>query len=615
MSNSPALKKHPTFAIPPENPTGSAWFLGRYSDDDLQKESSIDQQLLACREGARKNGHEIPDDSVFADAGVRGWKSDRPAISKLKELVKSGIAKPTDLYVFDTSRAFRDVEYAVGFRKFCEYHKIRLHFVANGMVSGTPGFNLVHTFRAVLDEEHSTTLGYNVKRGQRDQFEKGFYALARTYGYDHVDIVNPAYADSFDRRHRDGVRLVINPAQAEVIRHIFRLYRLGQGYDTIARHLNELGIRSPRRPTKNAVRLWGTSSVRTILANDRYTGIVRLGVHESLKERATDVIKHFKRPESEWRVAHDESIRIISDEDFASVQQIRKERDTLGVHRKTGGFNKAKGIYPWSGILECGECEGTMNIHQPNTYICSTAHRGGACSNKIRLNREGFQKQMLDLLVRLVRESRSFDRIVDSVMKEVLRQQAEARKRAVVHAEGRASAQEKLLSVDRDISNLVIALSRIPDSEAISSRLAELEAERKILAPLVAAPQSATEVAIDRKEVAEYLSKALENLADLLAKDPLTCRDEIRKRVKKLVLTPSTFEGHAALRITGDLRLFQDGDMKMLCRNVHIPTEHFRPVLNLTGLVVKLEANGKVLRVGRLSSEADDVAGSLLLAA
>jgi hypothetical protein len=44
-----------------------AWFYGRYSDSELQNKDSIDQQLLASRNDAAKQGQIIPQERVFAD--------------------------------------------------------------------------------------------------------------------------------------------------------------------------------------------------------------------------------------------------------------------------------------------------------------------------------------------------------------------------------------------------------------------------------------------------------------------------------------------------------------------------------------------------------------------
>ena len=244
----------------------------RYSDAELQNDNSIQQQLRACRDGAARDGGHIPDANVFADAGVLGSEEDRPELNRLKGLIRSKKATFKHLYIFETARLTRDAEFAAFLRKFFKHHQITLHFVSNGMVSGSSGFDLQHGMHSLFDQQFSVTLGSNVKRGHKEQLLNGFVPYGRCFGYKNVSQIDPTQSESFDnRRRRLGVKHEIDPVEAEVIRMIFDLYlRHGYGYLTIAKRLNELSYKSPRKPHKNAVRGWGTSAIRTVLANLRY---------------------------------------------------------------------------------------------------------------------------------------------------------------------------------------------------------------------------------------------------------------------------------------------------------------------------------------------------------
>lgn len=120
----------------------------------------------------------------------------------------------------------------------------------------------------------------------------------KVYGYDHImrqgegGPENPHWVDA----DKD---LVINSYEAAVVRLIYRLYRVGLGYNKVAEYLNNEGFESPRKPTKHQVRLWQTGSVRTILGNIRYTGVVRHGVTVAVRHPVTRKIRNKVRPESE----------------------------------------------------------------------------------------------------------------------------------------------------------------------------------------------------------------------------------------------------------------------------------------------------------------------------
>ena len=96
---------------------------GRFSID-LQKEDSIEQQLLACRDEASKDGNVIPQERVFADTSIRGSEDDRPELNRMQNLIRSGV-KCTDLYIFDTSRLARDREIAASKQKFFNHYPLQ----------------------------------------------------------------------------------------------------------------------------------------------------------------------------------------------------------------------------------------------------------------------------------------------------------------------------------------------------------------------------------------------------------------------------------------------------------------------------------------------------------
>jgi site-specific DNA recombinase len=510
-------------------------------------------------------------------------------------LLRQGHNTCTDLYIFETSRLARDLELAARLHKFFDYHKVRVHYVANGMVSGGSGFHLQHALSAVTDQQFSKTLGYNVRRGQLGQLAKGYVAQARCYGYRHVDDLDPAYADSFDRRRRKGVRAVVDLEQAEIVKRIFTMYRTGNGYDAIARDLNRLGIKSPRRPNKNKVRSWSTSSVRTILNNERYVGIVRYGVMEAIRHPETRKIVNRKRDKKDWEVFYFEELRIVTEKDFQAVREIRASRDTLKAQRKAGGLNKGKGTYIWSGLLKCGACGGSISVCQPGCYMCSTFYRRAGCSNNLKLNRLSLERDWTDDLVRMAKQAKSFDCLLDAVMKESERQQEEAFRLAEDQAGSRKNAGARVVELEREINGLTTSLAKHSYSDALSQGLREREAQHKLLVRELHAQQEVCRATLERVEVAEFLSEALEDLSEILRADPETCRSQVRQRVSHLVLTPATFENSPCYEISGDMRLFGQEKIKMLGRKGSIMAEHL--VLDLSSVTLQLGPKGKIMHI------------------
>jgi hypothetical protein len=93
------------------------------------------------------------------------------------------------------------------------------------------------------------------------------------------------------------------------------------------------------------------------------------------------------------------------------------------------------------------------------------------------------------------------------------------------------------------------------------------------------------------EEIREFLVQKSHEFANILAGDPATAREQLRKRITKLVLTPKETLDGAVFEVTGDVGLFQgDGDV-MLTNSLEGIGEHYTSVLSLTGLQLNPRAS------------------------
>jgi DNA invertase Pin-like site-specific DNA recombinase len=115
-----------------------------------------------------------------------------------------------------------------------------------------------------------------------DQVVARGVANAVPYGY-RRNAVDGVKTDSA----RDAKALVPHPDHAAIVRRIFAMKLEGERIAAIVRTLNDAGIPSPRG------KRWTAATVETILRNEVYTGVVKLGerrsrddVHEPLVKKA-----------------------------------------------------------------------------------------------------------------------------------------------------------------------------------------------------------------------------------------------------------------------------------------------------------------------------------------
>lgn len=218
----------------------------RYSTDN-QTENSIAYQQTKIRKYAAENNIQIV--ASFQDEAASGTNTDREGF---QALVAAAHRKQfRAVIIYDISRGSRDVGDWFTFRKAMMYLGIQV-ISASGQKLGdltnsadflteliTVGMGQVE----VLGTRQKSIDGVAVKAKQG-----AFLGGVPPLGY---DIVNGQY--------------VINPAEARIVRDVFRWYAAGKSYDYIIDHLDgALGKRG--RPI-------GKNTLNGMLQNERYIGV------------------------------------------------------------------------------------------------------------------------------------------------------------------------------------------------------------------------------------------------------------------------------------------------------------------------------------------------------
>ena len=208
------------------------------------------------------------------------------------------------------------------------------------------------TIMSSLAQEESRSISENCTWGQRKRFADGKVTVPfkRFLGYD---------------RGEDG-NLVINPEQAEVVRWMFAQVLSGKGTQAVADALNEKGV-----PSKKGGR-WTATTVRGMLANEKYTGDV------IFQKTYTDsqFNRHVNRGEKDRYALSDHHEAIISREDFDAVRALIHQRGReKGIDKGSGKYQNR---YCFSGKIICGECGGSF---KRRIHSCSGNKYAAWCCN------------------------------------------------------------------------------------------------------------------------------------------------------------------------------------------------------------------------------------------
>jgi DNA invertase Pin-like site-specific DNA recombinase len=318
-----------------------------------------DQRSLIKGELARISGRQ---GKVFEALDQSGFTVlDSPAVAELIARIESGQSRGIVIAYGD--RLARNAWDLGGFYKRMEKAGGEIHDASMpGIDYRTPEGRQLTMMRGVANEEKyfsSKRRGDNVA----DQVVARGVANAVPYGYQRNNG-----SDST----KDTKMLVPHPEHAAVIKRIFALRLEGQRVAAIMRILNDAGVPSPKG------RSWSRSTVETIVKNEVYTGVVKLGARRNEK-------------------AHEP---LVSKSDWKRVQSTQAV--TLSGTYKSG---LAGGLVVCSG---CGRLMKTAGHPGKLTYSCRGSTADGLCPRPVHVMKPVVDELVLRTLAEALDQT-SFD--------------------------------------------------------------------------------------------------------------------------------------------------------------------------------------------------------------
>lgn len=345
----------------------------RADDPLLSVEEVLSKHKAILDEWVEKNlPAPIPAENCFAEV-ISGGDSiaDRPEFQKVLKLIESPAYKA--VLVIDIPRLGRPDTEEIG--------RITKIFRYTGCVVITPMmiFDITNEYERDMFERElkrgNEYLEYTKKilsRGRELSAKSGNYLSSTpVYGYDKIIVM-------------DGKKkcptLTINEEQANIVRMIFDTYvNENVGTQVISNRLNELQIKPPRG------KLWSADSIRTILENVHYIGMVRWNQRKAVLVVDNGEFRKTrpKSPENEVILCKGKHEAIISDELFRAAQEKR------GKSHRTCNNKELRN--PLASLLYC-ECGRAMSYRHSTradgTYkgeprlVCNAQYRcgNGSCS-------------------------------------------------------------------------------------------------------------------------------------------------------------------------------------------------------------------------------------------
>jgi DNA invertase Pin-like site-specific DNA recombinase len=238
---------------------------------------STQNQSDKIRDYAQARGLEIV--RTYADEGKSGLSiGGRAALQRLIADVEAGTTDFSIILVYDVSRwgRFQDADESAYYEYICRRAGIQVAYCAEQFENdGSPVSTIVKGVKRAMAGEYSRELSAKVFAGQCRLIELGYrqggpagFGLRRMLIDEHGNTKGELRRGEYKSLQTDRVILMPGP-QDEVawVNEMFRwLIDDDLSFAEIAKRLNEAGV------TTEAERPWTTTTVRTVLTNEKYIG-------------------------------------------------------------------------------------------------------------------------------------------------------------------------------------------------------------------------------------------------------------------------------------------------------------------------------------------------------
>ncbi len=464
----------------------------RVSTDRQAERYGLDAQrrLLLDRLAAR--GEEaVPDGTVplFADDGYSGGDLTRPALTRLREAVRSGRADR--VLAVDPDRLSRSLTDLLLLADEFERAGVILEFCTQE-VDRSPEGQLFFAVRGAVAQYEKHKIREWMLRGKREKAQQG-------------RVVNPGKLPRWLTMAPDRQTVLLDPAWTPVVQRIYHLYVTeGCTLRGIAERLTTDG-----QPTPSGGRQWQIATLHDWLRNPAAVGDLTQWTHRAVEPQrrrkpvAATVQRTARssaalRPEAEW--CHVPVPPVVDPATWGAAQ--RRLDQNQAFARRNG-----RRPYLLRGLIACGTCGRRMtgayrSFQHARVYQCQHAPRvdgSGACRSRA-LPAEPLEGAIWDRIASLIRQP--------AVLQAELTRRLEhgSPTRAGWDREHEA-AQRRLTTIPAEMDRLVDGYAKglIPD-ERMRAQMTRLKTEQDALRERVTALEAED---VRRERVARQAGDAL----------------------------------------------------------------------------------------------------------
>jgi DNA invertase Pin-like site-specific DNA recombinase len=541
----------------------------RFSSDN--QSDTIEDQIRNCRVAAERNGWVVLEEYIRFDKALTGRTlAGRDGLADLLRLAKQH-PKPFDcLLIDDTSRLGRYLPDVLRESDTLLFHGVFIYFVSDRLNTSDENSRIAHLVKGYSDERYSKDMGKKIFRGQEGKIRKGYTTGSSCYGYKNTYIRDPHQKGMHGEDKVIAVKQEIIPEQAWVIVRIMEMRASGFSFARIAKALKAEGVPAPQRKYNGVIRgQWLPSTIKEITRNELYHGVRVWNRTQKLLNSAEGGTKHKRtKPQSEWIRVDVPDLRIIPDQLWERVQQVNRQIKDKIYGRRLGGLNRSEQsrTYLFSDIMYCGSCDGKFAViiggkASKVRYGCKNHRFRDTCTNRVTIRWKQIEPQLISALAKNLLDPRLDEERIREFSK-YLKARIELEEQLAAEASSNPSQLEAERSeLEVQARRLVDAVAQHGYSSFLSAELARVESRLAEVERLLANKPTPKMPTFTDKQIRLFLRKECADFCEVLTSDPESARQQIRKRIKKLILTPKQTPEGWVLEVSGDIELLRSGDV------------------------------------------------------
>ena len=417
--------------------TMRVWLYTRLSNDDDPAQNSLQNQQAICCAFAEKQGWTIAGSS--SDDNISGMNFSRRGLDTLTAALQ--VKQIDAVLVKDLSRLGRHRTQTALFIDFLRQQQVRVISATEGVDTFCEEDDLMIGVRGLMNDYYAKDIGKKIRAGYRQKQQEGL-------------VITPPFGYWKDRNTN---QVLVYPEAAETVQLIYALYLQGCGQKEITRWLNTEGRKTPAQlraewcgkevrhthKTRDGQFLWTYASVKNILVEEAYTGVL----NNHRREYNNGKTKHIDK--TDWYRHEGFFPVIIGKQEWEQVQRLLKQQ------ARPANGNQAKHRY--AGLLTCQECGNAFipmircwNGKSRVEYVCRGYHRNG----KIYCASHRIHEEVLDAAVQAYAETVR-EQCAEEVEKLAQLQKMWALRKPILDAHI-LSLQEKVQVLEQEIDEIVM---------------------------------------------------------------------------------------------------------------------------------------------------------------